>query len=79
MLTFRSTLLWSSGYSKLTWSNRMAPGPGCRGTAPGASWMSMGVSRISKKRSMPVMPRWNCSANSTMRRMVAIRVDTYSE
>ena len=27
---------------------------------------------------MPVMPRWNCSANSTIRRMVAISVETYS-
>ena len=35
-----------------------------------------GVSMISAKRSMPVMPRWNCSANSTMRRMVAMRVVT---
>ena len=26
---------------------------------------------------VPVMPRWNCSANSTMRRMVAISVVTY--
>ena len=24
-----------------------------------------------------VMPSWNCSANSTMRRIVAIRVETY--
>ena len=53
-----------------------APGPGCRGFASGASWIGTGVSMISAKRSMPVMPRWNCSANSTMRRMVAIRVVT---
>ena len=37
-----------------TSSKRMAPGPGCRGRASGASWMGTGVSMISAKRSMPV-------------------------
>ena len=54
----------------------MAPAFTSRGFASGASVISMGASMISQKRSMPVTPRWNCSANSTMRRMVAMRVVT---
>ena len=40
--------------------------------------MSILASIICKKRSIPVMPRWNCSANSMILRIVAINVVTYS-
>ena len=48
-----------------------------RSAASGASWMSTGVSMISRNLSMPVIPDWNCSANSTILRIVAIIVVTY--
>ena len=37
----------------------------------------MSASMICKNRSIPVMPRWNCSANSIILRIVAISVVTY--
>ena len=38
--------------------------------------ISISASIICRKRSIPVIPRWNCSANSIIRRMVAIIVVT---
>ena len=75
---FVNTLLWSSGYSKLTFSKEISPFGSFSSTASGSSKISISASTICKNRSMPVIPLWNCSANSMIRRIVAISVDTYS-
>ena len=77
MFISSSTGTWSSGYSKLTWSKEMAPFTCSIFFAFLLSLISGTTSMISWKRSIPVIPRWNCSANSMILRMVVRRVVTY--
>lgn len=65
-------------YENVTRLNSISPLTFSMGFASGLSFMSLTASIISVKRSMPVMPRLNCSLNSTIVRIAESRVLTMS-
>ena len=72
------TFLSVSLYPNETSLNLILPFTPFNSFASSSSNMSISESIISIKRSIPVIPLWNCSANSTILLTVASRVVTYN-